>query len=134
MIKAVIFDLDGTVLDTLPDLNACMNAALEEYGCPKITLEQTRAYVGHGGLQFAECALPEEKRGQAEYFYRNIYCPIHFSCKNEHTVTFPREKECMDALKDAGKDVIAVGKIHSFQCGSCKVGTNKLGFGKDGVF
>ena len=102
MIKAVIFDLDGTILNTLADLNACMNAALEEYGCPKITTEQTRMFVGHGGLRYAELALPEDKRAQAEYFYRNVYCPILFQCKNEHTKLFPREKECMDALKGAG--------------------------------
>lgn len=108
MVKAIVFDLDGTILDTLPDLYACMNAALEQFGCPKISMEQTRAYVGHGGLQFAACALPEEKRGQAEFFYREIYCPVHFHCKNEHTSLFPQERECLAALKRAGYKMAVV--------------------------
>ncbi len=108
MKKAVIFDLDGTILDTLPDLNACMNEALERFGCPPITAEQTRAYVGHGGLQFAACALPEEKRGMAEYFYKEVYCPIHFRCKNERTKLFPQERECLAALKGAGMKIAVV--------------------------
>lgn len=102
MLKAVIFDLDGTVLDTLPDLNACMNEALRKFGCPEITLEQTRRYVGNGGLMFASRALPEERRGEAEYFYKNVYCPVHFACKNERTKLFPGEAECLTALKEAG--------------------------------
>lgn len=102
MLKAVIFDLDGTVLDTLPDLNACMNEALRAFGCPEISLAQTRLYVGHGGLRFAECALPEERRAQAEHFYKNVYCPIHFRCKNERTRPFAGEAECMAALEEAG--------------------------------
>lgn len=102
MLKAVLFDLDGTILDTLPDLNACMNEALGEYGCPPITMEQTRAYVGNGGLLFAQRALPAEKRAEAEHFYRDVYCPVHFRCKNERTRTFEGEGECMAALERAG--------------------------------
>ena len=58
MIKAVLFDLDGTILDTLPDLNACMNEALRQFGCPPVSMEQSRAFVGHGGKQYAVQALP----------------------------------------------------------------------------
>ncbi|HJB93111.1 MAG TPA: HAD family hydrolase [Candidatus Borkfalkia stercoripullorum] len=102
MLKAVLFDLDGTVLDTLPDLNACMNEALGNFGCPPITLEQTRRYVGNGGLMFAARALPESRKGDAEYFYKNVYCPVHFACKNGRTKPFAGEAECMAALERAG--------------------------------
>lgn len=102
MIKAVIFDLDGTVLDTLPDLNACMNEALAKFGCPPITMEQTRAYVGNGGLLYASRALPAERRGEAEHFYRDVYSPVLFRCKNERTRPFAGEAECMAALERAG--------------------------------
>lgn len=102
MVKAVIFDLDGTVLDTLPDLNACMNEALAQFGCPPVTMEQTRAYVGNGGLLFAARALPEDRRAEAEHFYRDVYCPIHFRCKSERTRPFAGEGACMAALERAG--------------------------------
>lgn len=102
MLKAVIFDLDGTVLDTLSDLNACMNEALAQFGCPPITPAQTRAYVGNGGLLYATRALPADRRGEAERFYREIYCPILFRCQNRLTKGFPGEEDCMAALKAAG--------------------------------
>lgn len=102
MIKAVIFDLDGTVLDTLPDLNACMNEALEKFGCPRISMEETRRYVGHGGLRFAELSLPEDRRAQAEHFYKDVYCPVHFACKNTLTKVFDGEADCLAALRAAG--------------------------------
>lgn len=102
MIKAVIFDLDGTVLDTLPDLNACMNEALEKFGCPRISMEETRRYVGHGGLRFAELSLPEDRRAQAEHFYKDVYCPVHFACKNTLTKVFEGEADCLAALRAAG--------------------------------
>ena len=102
MVKAVIFDLDGTVLDTLPDLNACMNEALEKFGCPRISMEETRRYVGHGGLRFAELSLPEDRRAQAEHFYKDVYCPVHFACKNALTKVFEGEADCLAALRAAG--------------------------------
>ena len=54
MLKAVLFDLDGTVLDTLPDLCACMNEALEQFGCRAITQEETLANKKE---IFAGCSL-----------------------------------------------------------------------------
>ncbi len=133
MLKAVIFDLDGTILDTLPDLNACMNAALEAYGCPPITLEQTRRYVGNGGLMFATRALPEGKRKDAAYFYKNVYCPIHFSCENRLTKPFPLEAECMAALKKAGIRTAVV--TNKSQEGADALGRTHLApFGFDGIY
>ena len=46
--KTVIFDLDGTVLDTLPDLVLSANYALKKLGFPEQSLEQVRKAIGHG--------------------------------------------------------------------------------------
>lgn len=107
MIKAVIFDLDGTILDTLPDLNACMNAALADYGYPLITREQTMAFVGHGGKNFALAALPDDKKNTVDEFYAH-YCDIHVHCKNENTREFAGEEDCLFALKSAGLKLAVV--------------------------
>ena len=48
MTKAVIFDLDGTLLYTIPDIAAALNAALEVNGFPTRELEAYRHYVGSG--------------------------------------------------------------------------------------
>ena len=48
MQKTVMFDLDGTVLDTLPDLALSANYALKSLGFPEQTTEQVRMAIGHG--------------------------------------------------------------------------------------
>lgn len=101
MLKAVLFDLDGTVLDTLPDLNACMNEALKRFGCPPVTMEQSRAFVGHGGKQYAAMALPPEKKQEVDAFYA-LYKAVHMQWDNVRTKPFPQEGECLAALKAAG--------------------------------
>lgn len=57
MKKLVIFDLDGTLLNTSEDLNHYMNKALELHGLPPITLEQTKKYIGNGARKYAERAV-----------------------------------------------------------------------------
>ncbi len=58
-IKAVIFDLDGTLLDTLTDLANSVNLALTQNGYPARTTEEVRRFVGNGIAKLVERALPE---------------------------------------------------------------------------
>lgn len=46
--KLVVFDLDGTILNTLEDLKEACNYALKKFNLPSITLEQTESYIGNG--------------------------------------------------------------------------------------
>ena len=57
--NAVLFDLDGTLLDTLGDLQLGVNLTLERHGYPARTLEEIRAFVGNGARQLMRLALPE---------------------------------------------------------------------------
>ena len=58
MFKAVLFDLDGTLLDTLADINRCVNNTMRAFGYPELTMEQTRSFVGDGLHKLIERALP----------------------------------------------------------------------------
>lgn len=57
--ETVIFDLDGTLLDTLDDLTAATNAALSAFGYPLRTRDEVRAFVGNGIRKLVERALGE---------------------------------------------------------------------------
>ena len=57
--NAVLFDLDGTLLDTLGDLRLGVNVVLERHGYPERTLEEIRCFVGNGARQLMRLALPE---------------------------------------------------------------------------
>ena len=59
MMKAILFDLDGTLLNTLPDIRRHLNAALTSHGYPAIDEEQATRCIGDGARQLVERALPE---------------------------------------------------------------------------
>jgi phosphoglycolate phosphatase len=60
--QAVLFDLDGTLVDTIRDIGAAMNSVLERHGLPLHPLEAYRRMVGHGVARLVAQAVPE---GQA---------------------------------------------------------------------
>ena len=76
-IKAAIFDLDGTLLDTLSDLTYAVNETMKNRGVPTHTKEEVRTYIGDGAEKLIERALPagtpieEVKSATAEY--KKIY-------------------------------------------------------------
>lgn len=62
MVKGVIFDLDGTLIDTIEGLANSVNAAMEYYSFPKHSVEKYRTFVGNGVGKLVERALPEGKK------------------------------------------------------------------------
>ncbi|MDO4563235.1 MAG: HAD-IA family hydrolase [Clostridia bacterium] len=62
MVKGVIFDLDGTLIDTLFELANAANYALTQWGFPTHTIEEYRGFVGNGVTKIVERALPEGKK------------------------------------------------------------------------
>lgn len=60
--RAVLFDLDGTLVDTLEDIAAALNAVLGAHGLPRHSLASCRAMVGWGMRNLVAAALPEDRR------------------------------------------------------------------------
>lgn len=65
MKQLVIFDLDGTLINSIKDLGAATNFALEKNGFPTHPLEAYPMYVGNGVSKLIERALPEDQRNEA---------------------------------------------------------------------
>lgn len=57
--NAVVFDLDGTLLNTLNNITAAVNHTLTAYGMPVRTPAEVRAFVGNGVVKLIECAVPD---------------------------------------------------------------------------
>ncbi len=74
--QLAIFDLDGTILNTLGDLHASTNYALEQFGYPPRTIEEVRRFVGNGIGKLIQRAVPS---GLTEEQINGVY-----SCFMEH--------------------------------------------------
>lgn len=100
--RAYIFDLDGTLLDTLPDLVRLTNMVLRENGWPERTTEEVLSFVGNGGRNLLELSAPAGTPGpqldEAFARWRALY-PTY-----GHALTRPFTgiPETLARLKDAG--------------------------------
>jgi phosphoglycolate phosphatase len=95
--ELVIFDLDGTLLDTLKDLTAAVNHALRIQGFPLRTSEEVRRMIGNGIANTMRCALPE---GSGEAVSRQALSDFK-RYYLEHVNAFTRPFEGIPALLDA---------------------------------
>ena len=98
----VIFDLDGTLLDTLQDLAAAVNYALHQQGYPPRTVQEVCRFVGNGVEKLMRRAvpagLPEERIMAALAVFKDYYA-LH---SNDATAPYPGIEALLDHLKARG--------------------------------
>ena len=111
-IKAVLWDLDGTLLDTLDDLTASVNAALATCGMPARTREEVRAFVGNGIRRLMERAVPDGAQNPAFQAAYDAFVAHYAAHSQDHTRPYEGILEVMDALSAQGvRHAIVSNKI-----------------------
>ncbi len=107
-----LFDLDGTLLDTLDDLYIAVNRALSRAGFPTRTREEVRCFVGNGVGRLMRLAVPagtDDTTTQAVLRdFLSIYTAIYTETRDVKTAPYPGIFELLDALRDRGIRVAVV--------------------------
>ena len=102
-IKAVIFDVDGTLLDTYRDLANAVNYALKENGLPVHAPEEYKYFCGNGTEKMIERALPADKRSDELIAYlKKFYLEFYNRHTGEETRVYSGIKELIAELKLKG--------------------------------
>jgi phosphoglycolate phosphatase len=110
--KAIFFDLDGTLVNTLDDLSEAMNRALAVLGQPGRSKEECREMIGRGLGEFVRAALPENAGHLQDALLRKmkeVYAEI---CLNK-TTPYPGIQDVLSACRKAGvRTAVVSNKAH----------------------
>lgn len=100
--KGFIFDMDGTLLHTLPDLAALTNIVLEREGYPARTEEEVRTFVGNGVLSLILQAVPEDISEEKAQHAFHLFCDLYDEYGIKLTKPFDGMEETLKTLKANG--------------------------------
>ena len=119
MIKLLIFDLDGTLVDTLTTIQSAVNTTMREYGFREYSYEEMRTIVGHGARKLIKdvCAAEALNEGGEEFFekvygfYGEAYYAVHLDVEKPYDGVL----EALTKFKAAGYELAVLSnKPHEF--------------------
>lgn len=100
--RAVLLDMDGTVLDTLSDLHAAVNHSLREFNLPEVSRAKVRASLGNGAARLIRCCLPESADEQTAERVLSFYLPYYDGHCSINTRPYEGIVPMMERLRSAG--------------------------------
>lgn len=100
--KAILFDMDGTLLDTLTDMADAVNHILSVHGWPLRTTEEVRTFVGNGARRLMERAVPPEATGGDFEAVLTEYRDWYQAHNCVATAPYPGIPALLAALAEAG--------------------------------
>ncbi len=110
MYETVVFDLDGTLLDTLDDLHASVNFALESYGLKTRTKDEVRAFIGNGVKKLIQRASDREDVDGLLSVFKAHYAE---HCKDK-TKPYDGVMETLASLQEKGVKLAVVSNKADF--------------------
>lgn len=109
--KAVIFDMDGTILNTLEDLKNATNYSLRQFNMQERTLEEVRMFVGNGIRKLVERAVPAGTSAEKIDEVLDVFLKYYEVHSADNTSSYPGIHELVEKLKAAGiKTAVSTNK------------------------
>lgn len=106
MTRAVLVDLDGTLIDTAPDIATAANATLADLGCPALEIAQVRSFIGEGvavlvrrslGARMSASEVDAKLAAALEHFERH-----YASANGRYSSLYPGVAEALRAMRGLG--------------------------------
>lgn len=108
-IKMIIFDLDGTLVNTLEDLAVSTNEALKLYGYQEHSIEAYRHFVGNGIYKLIERALPKDSRTEETVnLLKEAFITYYDAHLTDYTNPYEGIEEMLEKLKEEGIQLAVV--------------------------
>ncbi len=116
MKKLVIFDLDGTLVNSIYDLADCVNLALSAHSLPEITLQECYSFVGHGMENLIRTSMKSQGGNDELYAkVRNTFDALYAEHCNDKTVAYDGVTELLAKLEAMGvRTAVLTNKAHEF--------------------
>lgn len=112
--EAVIFDLDGTLVDTLEDLTDSVNFALSSFGFPERSIEEVRSFVGNGVRRLMYLSVPEGTGDDTAEKCLAIFKEHYKTNSRNKTKPYDGIAEMLDILDKKGiKTAVVTNKMHT---------------------
>ena len=108
MYATYIFDLDGTLLDTLGDLAAAVNHALRSNGMPERTIDEVRCFVGNGVRRLMQRAVPDGEANPLLASALETFKAYYLEHQLDTTRPYPGIMEMLRALRQRGCQIAVV--------------------------
>ena len=118
-VKLVVFDLDGTLLNTIGDLAAACNHVLVANGYPTHELEQYKIFVGSGVRRLVERALPDDVPETEVERMRDEFVEYYAAHIDGHTVPYDGMRGILRSLHEASVKVAVLS--NKFHAGTCRL-------------
>ena len=101
MLKLIIFDLDGTLLNTAEDIRTVLNASLAKFGLPAVSAQRLYAMVGNGARKLVERAVPPQNSDLIDAVYAD-YVAAYAAFNGSVAALYDGEEQALGRLSAAG--------------------------------
>jgi phosphoglycolate phosphatase len=114
MYKLAIFDLDGTLLDTLGDLHASVNFALREFDFPERTIDEVRRFIGNGVVKLMKRSTPDGTDEITQKACLDIFRAHYLEHMSDTTAPYANVIDLLKNIREKGiKTAVVSNKLHS---------------------
>lgn len=113
MYKLAIFDLDGTLLDTLGDLHSSVNFALKAFSFPERTIDEVRSFIGNGVVKLMERSTPHGIDEVTQKDCLDVFRKHYLEHMSDTTAPYANVIDLLSALRTKGiKTAVVSNKLH----------------------